>query len=279
MDKIKEIALLTSTDRKMAESLAETFGRGNRLRLTTIVTDNENLGDAVAVDGGGFASQVETAYFDRTVWESRGEDVAGYLKSRGIGLVVADSLSAGPDEALADMLDREFGFVDITGCTPDQAIGKIVSLYMKRRESAENKSVDASWAEALHIQFDEDRVRKTVPPPVPPVSSVSRPTPPAMPGSMPPVQGGRFSGPARNQDREEAMPPTYLIWSVLCVVCCCFVPGIIAIVFSSQVSSRYYAGDIEGARRASRNAEIWIIVSFVLGVLSATLYLPLMMIS
>ncbi|MCH5230394.1 MAG: CD225/dispanin family protein [Muribaculaceae bacterium] len=74
------------------------------------------------------------------------------------------------------------------------------------------------------------------------------------------------------------MPSTWLIWSVLITVFCCFIPGIIAIIYSSQVSSRYYAGDIEGARRASRNAEIWIIVSFVLGVLSATLYLPFMLI-
>ena len=44
---------------------------------------------------------------------------------------------------------------------------------------------------------------------------------------------------------------------------------------ASRVSSKYYAGDIEGARRASTATEWWIIASFVLGILSATLYLPL----
>lgn len=78
---------------------------------------------------------------------------------------------------------------------------------------------------------------------------------------------------------EEAMPPTHLIWSVLCTICCCFIPGIVAIIMSSKVSSRYYAGDIDGAKRASRAAEWWIIASFVLGVMSATLYVPISMIT
>lgn len=73
------------------------------------------------------------------------------------------------------------------------------------------------------------------------------------------------------------MPPTCLLWSVLATVCCCFVPGIVAILFSAQVSKFYYAGDVEAAKRASRNAQIWIIASFVLGIISATLWFPLML--
>ncbi|MCH5232065.1 MAG: CD225/dispanin family protein [Muribaculaceae bacterium] len=83
----------------------------------------------------------------------------------------------------------------------------------------------------------------------------------------------------QRKSEEEVMPPTYLIWSILTTVFCCFIPGIVAIIFSSQVSSKFYAGDIEGARKSSRLAEIWIIVSVVLGVLTATLYLPFMLIS
>lgn len=74
---------------------------------------------------------------------------------------------------------------------------------------------------------------------------------------------------------DEPMPPTHLVWAVIVTVCCCFIPGIVAIVMSSRVSSRYYAGDMEGAKRASKACEWWIIASFILGVLSATLYLPL----
>lgn len=75
------------------------------------------------------------------------------------------------------------------------------------------------------------------------------------------------------------MPPTYLVWAIIMAVFCCTIPGIVAIVFSTQVSSRFALGNIEGAWRASRNAEIWIIVSFVLGIISAVFYLPIMLFS
>ena len=58
------------------------------------------------------------------------------------------------------------------------------------------------------------------------------------------------------------------------MVLCCFIPGLIAVIFSSSVSSKYYARDYEGARRASEVAQYWIIASIVLGLVSATLYLP-----
>lgn len=74
---------------------------------------------------------------------------------------------------------------------------------------------------------------------------------------------------------EPPMPSTYLVWAVVMTILCCMPAGIVAIVFGSQVSSRYYSGDYEGAKRASRRAEIWIIVSFVLGVLTQTLYMPM----
>lgn len=74
----------------------------------------------------------------------------------------------------------------------------------------------------------------------------------------------------------QPMPPTYLVWSVVMTILCCMIPGIVAIIYSAQVSSKFYQGDMEGARRASERAQIWIIVSFVLGVLCNTLYIPLM---
>ena len=55
------------------------------------------------------------------------------------------------------------------------------------------------------------------------------------------------------------------------------VPGIVAVFYSAQVSSRYHNGDIEGAKRASKAAEAWIIASFVLGLLSTTLQFPIML--
>lgn len=77
----------------------------------------------------------------------------------------------------------------------------------------------------------------------------------------------------------QPMPESYLLWAILSLVFCCLIPSIVAIIFSSQVSNRYYAGDIEGSKRASRNAQIWIIISIVTGLVTSTLYLPFMLLA
>ena len=68
------------------------------------------------------------------------------------------------------------------------------------------------------------------------------------------------------------MPQTYLAWSIAVTLLCCLVGGIVAIVYSSQVSSRYIAGDYEGAEYASRQARIWIIVSACVGFVVGIVY-------
>lgn len=54
------------------------------------------------------------------------------------------------------------------------------------------------------------------------------------------------------------MPPTYLVWSILVTIFLSRIMGIIAIVYSTQVSSCYYAGNYEGADYASRQARLWV---------------------
>lgn len=142
---------------------------------------------------------------------------------------------------------------------------------------------DREWADVLGVRYDPEKYRRNEPPQIPGV------TPPAIPAT--PAQGSRqadahaafiahgangphVSSDARQQDYPK-MPDTYLVWAVLMTILCCLPAGIVAIIFSSQVSSRFYAGDIEGAEKASERAQIWIIVSFVLGVMANTLYLPL----
>lgn len=140
------------------------------------------------------------------------------------------------------------------------------------------KSVDEEWAETLHINFSQKEAGMT-PPPIP--GSGPQPEIPAdnRPDWMKGNGSRQANSPQPGFNQQEPMPPSYLVLSVVMTVLCCLVPGIVAIVFSSQVSTKYYAGDLEGARRASQNAEIWIIVSFVLGLLSATLYLPIALIN
>ena len=70
-----------------------------------------------------------------------------------------------------------------------------------------------------------------------------------------------------------AMPPTYLVWAILATLCCCLPGGIVALVYSSRVSPLYNSGDYEGARRASERAGLWVIISFVAGIIWAPFYI------
>ncbi|MDE6812019.1 MAG: CD225/dispanin family protein [Muribaculaceae bacterium] len=132
------------------------------------------------------------------------------------------------------------------------------------------------WAETLGVEYDPEKVAIQEGPAAGDTELVGG----AGSGEEYPGATGGFGGhdySAEKGKEEEKMPPTYLVWAVVMTVLCCLPAGIAAIVFACQVSNRFYAGDVEGARRASRNAEIWIIVSFVLGVMANTLYLPLML--
>lgn len=122
------------------------------------------------------------------------------------------------------------------------------------------KSVDDAWAEALGVPNN-----------VPPIPSQHQD--PIMPQPSSPQPHNPITTQPYNPIT--TMPPTYLVWSVIMTILCCTIPGIVAIIYSAKVSSRFYEGDFDGARRASERAEIWIIVSFVLGVISSTLWLPL----
>lgn len=58
--------------------------------------------------------------------------------------------------------------------------------------------------------------------------------------------------------------PNYLVWAILITIAslctCCIIgtiPGIVAIVFATQVNSKLSAGDRAGAEQSSKNAKLW----------------------
>lgn len=93
-------------------------------------------------------------------------------------------------------------------------------------------------------------------PPVPPVSSYFNTQVPQTP-YIPEVPR-----------QQQPMPPTYLVWSIITMLLCCVPTGIVAIVYSSKVNSRFTSGDYEGAKKASENAAIWILATVVLGLIA-----------
>lgn len=88
----------------------------------------------------------------------------------------------------------------------------------------------------------------------------------------PPQQGGYGYG---GSQAYGPPPPNHLVWAILSTVLCCWMTGIVAIVFAAQVDSKYQAGDYHGALDASNKARIWSIVSVVTLLVVVLLYLLL----
>ncbi|MBB5878278.1 MULTISPECIES: CD225/dispanin family protein [Xanthomonas] len=59
--------------------------------------------------------------------------------------------------------------------------------------------------------------------------------------------------------------PNNLVWAILSTLFCCLPLGIVSIVYASQVDGRRAAGDIAGAREASRKAGLWALWSALAG--------------
>lgn len=281
---MKNIAIFVSGDGNATERVVKLFNEGNRLHTVLVVTDDS----AVSLLERLKDEDTTLLHIPEQQWHQRSEEVAALLKEKDVKLLVLDNFDLViPDEI---MEATEGNLIRLTSY--EQAPREVVAALeadlrkpveeMKKEETApeENPSPESEWADALKIQFTPPKIPST-PPDIPnqnnPAAS-QNPEPRANQGF-----GFRQYEPQRNEPQrmnggDEPMPSTYLIGSILVTVFCCFIPGIIAIIFSSMVSSKYYTGDIDGARRASRQAEIWIIVSVVLGVLAATLYLPFMLI-
>lgn len=77
-----------------------------------------------------------------------------------------------------------------------------------------------------------------------------------------------------SQNLNQNQPPkTWLLESILVTLFCCLPFGIAGIVNAAKVESRFYAGDIEGAKRASHEAGKWTKIGFWLGLAGVVIYL------
>ena len=269
---MKKIAIFVSGTGEATERLVKLFNEGNRLRTVLVVTDEvaSDLTERLQ------SEDVRVINISEEEWPYKKIEVARLLKEKEINLLVLDDFRQVIYDEILEAVNGEMIRVSSPELAPREVVAALEADLRKpidvvkeetvgEVEDKENQSAESEWAQALKIQFTPPKI---------PV------TPPHIPETEPKEYMNKpAETPERIETKMEPMPSTWLIWSILVAVFCCFIPGIVAVIFSSQVSSKYYAGDIEGARRASRAAEIWIIVSFVLGVLSATLYLPFMLIS
>jgi hypothetical protein len=74
------------------------------------------------------------------------------------------------------------------------------------------------------------------------------------------------------QSTPSVPPKSWMVESILVTLFCCLPFGIAGIVNASKVESKFYAGDIAGAKRASDEAGKWTKVSFFIGIGVVVLY-------
>lgn len=272
---MKKIAIFVSGAGESAERIVKLFNEGNRVRTELVIVDDsatsllERLKD----------EDVTLVHIPDDEWHTRTAEIVGLLKNNDIRLIVLDNFAMSLQDEILEATEGEMVRVSSPELAPREVVGALEADLRKpveekqpepKAEEEKIPSLESEWADTLKIQYRPPKI-PTTPPEIPNPES---PSPDKSRYLYTPQPDRRSS----QQELKEPMPSTWLIGSVLVTVFCCFIPGIIAIIFSSQVSSKYYSGDIEGSRRASRQAEIWIILSVVLGVLAATLYIPFMMI-
>lgn len=68
-------------------------------------------------------------------------------------------------------------------------------------------------------------------------------------------------------------PKNWLVESILVTIFCCLPFGVVGIVNAANVNSRFDAGDLVGAERASKEAGKWTKIGFFCGLAGIVLYL------
>jgi hypothetical protein len=77
---------------------------------------------------------------------------------------------------------------------------------------------------------------------------------------------GGYGAPGYDRPGYGGPPPNdYLVWAILATMFCFMPLGVVSLVFAAQVSSKWNAGDVEGAIDFSRKAKIWAIASACAG--------------
>ena len=75
--------------------------------------------------------------------------------------------------------------------------------------------------------------------------------------------------------RKPERPKSHLAFAILATIFCCWPFGIPGIVYAALVERRYNNGDYEGAKKASKTALMWTLISFFVGLICILLVVAL----
>ncbi|MCH5318393.1 MAG: CD225/dispanin family protein [Paramuribaculum sp.] len=124
----------------------------------------------------------------------------------------------------------------------------------------------ANWIAIRDLDEFRDDYRPVIPPP--PVPGLNPPAREIRHFDEAPAFRQYDSAPSSSGGDMPPMPRTYLVWNILALILCCLVTGIVGLVYSSKVSTRYASGDYQGAVKASETACLWLIISIVCGLVA-----------
>jgi hypothetical protein len=79
-----------------------------------------------------------------------------------------------------------------------------------------------------------------------------------------------------DQIKTRPLPKTWLVESILVTLFCCLPFGIVGIINAAKVESKYNAGDVDGAYRASEEAGKWTKIGFWIGLVVVVIYIAFM---
>ena len=92
-----------------------------------------------------------------------------------------------------------------------------------------------------------------------------------MPEQNPYAQAGQST--AATGANYQIQPDNWLVWAILVTICCCTPFGIVAIYKSAKVNPYYESGAYAQAQQAAGEAQKWVIIAAVCGIIFQVLYL------
>lgn len=95
---------------------------------------------------------------------------------------------------------------------------------------------------------------------------------PPQPQPQPQSQSPSQSPSQATTPNSKPCPDNYLVYAILTTLFCCLPFGIAGIVKAAQVSTKYQAGDYEGAVQASADAKKWSQIALICGIVWVALY-------
>mgnify|MGYP001257154049 CR=1 FL=1 len=74
------------------------------------------------------------------------------------------------------------------------------------------------------------------------------------------------------ENNQPPRPNNHLALAIISTILCCLITGIVSIIYSTQVNTKYDAGDYDGAMQASKNAKTWALVGIIAGAVGVIIY-------